>query len=217
MQPTSPQAALRLQNIVVALLVVVVLLEVVLLVLAFLLGRHVNWWHFPFVPVGLLSLVVLTPATVWLALVARRNLTAHLGSGEDHRCQCQECGATAAPVGPPARAEARPTMTPQEKIRTAGTLLVTLPVLLVLSVLALGYSLFWLGSDPVFPLLTVVNVVLLSLLAVGAAVLIAVMLRRRTKARGELIRLDPGHGCTCRWCHAPGRPAHATSVHGEVG
>ncbi|USQ80202.1 hypothetical protein NF556_00635 [Ornithinimicrobium faecis] len=219
MQPTSPQAALRLQNVVVALLVIVLLLEVVILVMTFLLGRHVNWWHFPVVPVGLLSLVVLTPAVVWLTVVARRNLAAHIVSADEHWCQCRECGRTVAPLEAPASPPARPAMTPQEKIRTASTLLVTLPVLLAVSLVALGYSLFGQGSDPVFPVLTVVNVGLLALLAIGSAVLIAVMLRRRTAAREELGRLGLDHGCTCRWCGTVGTPVQAAQAHaqGDVG
>lgn len=205
MQPNSPQAALRLQNVVLGLLAVVALLEVAVLVLAFLLGRHVNWWHFPVVPVGLVSLVVLTAPAVWLAVTARRNLAAHIVPGDEHRCQCRECGRTVAPDEPPATTHGRPTMTPQERIRSAGTLLRTLPVMLTLSVLALGLSVRR-GTDPTFPVLTVVNLGLLVLLAIAATVLIAVMLRRRASARDELARLGVDHGCTCRWCQASGTP-----------
>ncbi|OYN90292.1 hypothetical protein [Parenemella sanctibonifatiensis] len=113
--------------------------------------------------------------------------------GFDHWCQCELCARTSTPTDAPEPIR-RPLMPPAEGIITAVSIIVAMPLV---AIVVPGMTVLLQLGEGGFTHLLLGGLLLLLLLAWGVGWLQVVSgIRRR--------RLPNDHGCTCRWCGAPG-------------
>ncbi|MDO5535488.1 MAG: hypothetical protein Q4F65_12675 [Propionibacteriaceae bacterium] len=196
LNPTTPQAARRLQLVVLAMIGV---LAGLLLLLTVLLLTSVDSRLRVF-PLVFLVMFAMIGVLLWQLIPLLAESKRHFAPDGGHWCMCTDCDRTGTAVGP----QSRPRMGSAPAFnRRSGIAMAILGVLIIV-VFAL---VCWLLSN-LWPVAGVVVVGALGLLvSIGCAAFAVVKLRQARIGA----QLPPHHGCTCRWCGAPSRPTAAPS------
>lgn len=211
--PSSPEASLRLQRVVIGTLWVAIA-ALVSMALGVLLGQQRLGWAPTMGMLGILGMFVLIFAAMLPPLMAGADdYRRHVSTQGTHHCQCRDCGRTFIPDPQSPLGRPHPIFIPQQRWTIFQAILNISPFAGLVVVVALiaavileflqwseenGSTAQFLGSD------TIISVLVAALLfGVSGLLLLALVLGarvQRNRAAREIAIHSPQHGCTCAWC-----------------
>ncbi len=199
--PKSPQAALRVQQVLIATLWIAIVLTVILAVVVLFYVAGLNW-SLKAGMLGMISMAALFFAAMMSpARAAADNFRLHSVEDGTHQCQCRDCGRTFTPTPGSPTGPAHAMASPQQRGAAARSMMRISPIVALVLLLALiaAVVIDVTGSGTgAFPL--VYTAALLGASAVGLMIIALVARAQRNAMDREIASYSPQHGCTCTWC-----------------